>query len=213
MYQISRRGFVVGATGAGLTGAMKSSARADGGLSEISLKEALDRRRSTRIYADAQLDEASLRSLLWSAVGVNRPESGGRTAPSWHTSYGTDIYIADHGGVRKFDPVAGSLAAVIQDDIRGKASPQPFVATAPTVLLYVADLARMYQAPREEQVQAAHVDAGIIAQNVYLFCAAAGLGTCLVGGADKPGLAAILKLPPTQLITFVQPVGHPKQAT
>lgn len=213
MYKISRRGFIVGATGAGLTGAMKSSARAVGGSSEMSLKEALERRRSTRIYADAQLDEATLKSLLWSAVGVNRPDSGGRTAPSWHTSYGTDIYVADHGGVRKFDPVAGSLAAVIPDDIRGKASPQPFVAIAPTLLLYVADLARMYQAPREEQVQAAHVDAGIIAQNVYLFCAAAGLGTCLVGGADKPGLAAILKLPQMQLITFVQPVGHPKEAT
>ena len=84
--------------------------------------------------------------------------------------------------------------------------------TAPVVLIYVADRARMYKASDEEQIQAAHVDAAIVAQNVYLYCASAGLGCCLVGGADKSGLAQILKLPETQIVTFVQPVGYPKSA-
>jgi nitroreductase len=213
MHQISRREFVVGVAGAGLSGATTSLAWAGDPFSEMSLKEALERRRSTRLFAENPVDESTLKSLLWSAMGINRPESGGRTAPSWHSSYGTDVYVADRGGIRRFNPVDGSLAGVASQDIRGKASPQPFVATAPTVLVYVADLERMYKAAREEQIQAVHVDAAIIAQNVYLFCAAAGLGTCLVGGADRPGLASILKLPETQFVTFVQPVGHPKQAT
>lgn len=208
MPQIDRRGFVLGAAGAGLVAA---TAHANDDASGASLREALERRRSTRTYAETPVEEAMLSSMLWSAMGVNRPDSGGRTAPSWHTSYGTDVYVADHGGIRRFDPAAMSLADMGAEDIRSKASPQPFVATAPIVLIYVADLERMYDAPHDEQVQAAHVDAAIVAQNVYLFCASVGLGTCLVGGADKPGLATILKLPETQFVTFVQPVGHPKE--
>ncbi len=207
MSGLSRRGFVVAGLGAGLLAGATTAAGAGG--PGTTLREALERRRSTRSYAQTEIDDATLHALLWSAIGVNRTESGGRTAPSWRTSYGIDVCVADRGGVRRYDPASASLGSVLADDVRGRASPQPFVATAPAVLVYVADLARMYAAPREEQVQAAHVDAGIIAQNVYLFCASAGLGTCLVGGADRQGLAALLKLPDTQFVTFVQPVGHP----
>jgi len=190
MPQLSRRSFVTIATGGGLLAAGSRPAAAN--ITDTSLKEALEKRRSTRLYSDAPIAEEQLAELLWSACGVNRPESGGRTAPSWRGSYGIDILVASAEGVRRFDPVAGLLSPVMPDDIRGKASSQPFVATAPAVLIYVADLDRIAQAPPEERIQVAHVDAGIIAQNVYLYCAATGLGTCLVGGADKPGLATVL---------------------
>ncbi|MEX0957168.1 MAG: nitroreductase family protein [Rhizobiaceae bacterium] len=173
------------------------------------LLEALALRRSTRLYSENTVDEEMLSTLLWAAYGVNRPASGGRTAPSWRTSYGTDIYVADANGVRRYDPAAHSMETVLGEDIRTSASPQPFVVTAPVVLIYVADLARMNEAPREEQLPMAHVDAAMAAQNVYLYCASVGLGTCLVGGADKAGLTKLLNLPDTQIVTFVQPVGHP----
>jgi nitroreductase len=188
------------------TGALPEPATTGG----KSLLEALALRRSTRLYTEEAIDEETLSTLLWTGYGINRPASGGRTAPSWRTSYGTDIYIADANGVRRFDPASQSTERVLDDDIRKSTSPQPFVATAPTVLIYVADLARMHEAPREEQVPMAHVDAAIVAQNIYLYCASVGLGTCLVGGADKAGLAKLLNLPETQIVTFVQPVGHPK---
>lgn len=217
MSNTTRRTFLAlsSAAGALLSGGVEASNSAVSAKEEgagMSLVEALSRRRSTRMFADTAVQEEALSMLLWCAVGVNRPESGGRTAPSWRTSYGTDIYVADATGIRKFDPLKQTSTRVAGEDIRAKASPQPFVATAPTVLVYVADLSRMYEAPQEEQVQAAHVDAGIIAQNVYLYCASAGLGTCLVGGVDKAGLAKLMNLPETQIVTFVQPVGYPKQA-
>ncbi|WP_159589684.1 nitroreductase family protein [Chelativorans xinjiangense] len=183
------------------------TARKSGGMG---LLDALSERRSTRLYSDRTIDDDILSTLLWCAFGVNRPESGYRTAPSWRSSMETDIYVADAGGVRKFDPVTQSAKSVLAQDIRGKASPQPFIGTAPTVLVYVADRFRMYEASEEEQIQSAHVDAAIIAQNVYLYCASVGLGTCLVGGADKSGLAQILDLPESQIVTFVQPVGYPQ---
>ena len=176
----------------------------------MSLLEALSLRRSIRLYSDKPLEEEKLSTLLWCGFGINRPDSGGHTAPSWHGSVETDIYVADANGVRKFDPATQATSAVLTEDIRKNTSPEPFVAIAPIVLIYVADRARMYKASDEEQIQAAHVDAAIVAQNIYLYCASAGLGTCLVGGADKAGLARILKLPETQIVTFVQPVGYPK---
>lgn len=173
------------------------------------LLEALALRQSTRLYSDQAIDEETLSTLLWAGYGVNRPASGGRTAPSWRTSYGTDVYIADADGVRRYDPATQSTESVFGEDIRKNASPQPFVGTAPVVLIYVADLARMKEAPRDDQVSMSHVDAAMVAQNIYLYCASIGLGTCLVGGADKAGLAKLLSLPETQFVTFVQPVGHP----
>ncbi|NML18210.1 hypothetical protein HHL10_24895 [Azohydromonas sp. G-1-1-14] len=55
----------------------------------------------------------------------------------------------------------------------------------------------------------AGADAGFIAQNVYLYCAAAGLGTVVRGLVDRRTLAARLGLGPTQRITLAQTVGLP----
>lgn len=218
MRSLTRRFFLSAAAFAVAFAGRAGFARAETGLPEVqktggmSLLEALSLRRSIRLYTDKPIEEEKLSTLLWCAFGINRPDSGGHTAPSWHTSMETDIYIADVAGVRKFDPATQAADQVLAEDIRKKASPQPFVGSAPTVLIYVADRARMYKASDAEQIQSAHVDAAIVAQNVYLYCASAGLGTCLVGGADPKGLAELLKLPETQIVTFVQPVGYPKTA-
>jgi nitroreductase len=199
----------VGRAGSASAAASLPEAAKTGGLP---LLEALSLRRSIRLYSEQPVEEEKLSTLLWCAFGINRPDSGGHTAPSWHGSVETDIYVADAQGVRKFDPAAQAAEIVLSEDIRGKASPQPFVGTAPAVLIYVADRGRMAKASDEDQIQAAHVDAAIVSQNVYLYCASVGLGTCLVGGADKKGLAEILKLPDTEIVTFVQPVGYPKSS-
>jgi nitroreductase len=67
----------------------------------------------------------------------------------------------------------------------------------------------MAEAGAEEKRMYAHVDTAMVGQNVYLFCAANGLGTCLVGGADRAAITEALGLDPTKLVTFVQPVGRP----
>ena len=53
--------------------------RRSGGMA---LSQALQRRESKREFDPAALDEQVLSDLLWSAAGINRPEVGGRTAPS-----------------------------------------------------------------------------------------------------------------------------------
>jgi nitroreductase len=184
----------------------------------VSLRDALAKRESIRTYSDRPLQDEQLLALLWAANGVNRPDVDGRTAPSWRTAKDTEIYVARASGVDRFDAVENRLTNVSTDDIRSKLSPQPFVATAPVVLIYVTELARILKAAgldesaldavTEDHRIAAHVNAAVISQNVYLFCAAEGIGTCLVGGADRAAAAAALTLSAGQLVTYVQPVGH-----
>jgi nitroreductase len=68
----------------------------------------------------------------------------------------------------------------------------------------------MYKAAPDEQVRYAYVDSAIIAQNIYLFCAANGLGTCLVGGVNAKETIAALAFKDNMLLTYVQPIGYPK---
>jgi nitroreductase len=53
------------------------------------------------------------------------------------------------------------------------------------------------------------MDAGIVSQNVSLFCASAGLATVARAGVEAE-IAKILKLKPTQKIMLNHPVGYPK---
>jgi len=197
----------------------QSSPAAVEGFGALSVREALAKRESIRTYSDSPVEDPQLLALLWAANGVNRADVDGRTAPSWRTAKDTEIYVARASGVDHFNAADNSLTNVSGEDIRGALSPQPFVAAAPVVLIYVTELARILKAARLEETAldavtedhriAAHVNAAVISQNVYLFCAAEGLGTCLVGGADRAAAAAALNLSAGQLVTYVQPVGHP----
>jgi nitroreductase len=52
-------------------------------------------------------------------------------------------------------------------------------------------------------------DTGFISQNVYLFCASAGLATVVRGWFDQKRLAEAMGLPERMQIILCQTVGHP----
>jgi nitroreductase len=172
--------------------------------------EALAARHSTRAFSERTLSEQTLSDLLWAAFGINRPQTGDRTAPSWRHSLETDVYVATAQAVWRYHPKENELRRAQEGDIRPRTSSLLFVRRAPVVLIYVADRARMAKAPAEEQVLYAHVDSAIVAQNVYLFAASARLGTVILGSVDRAALAKALGLPLDQIVTFTQPVGYPQ---
>jgi SagB-type dehydrogenase family enzyme len=173
------------------------------------LLEALAQRRSAREFSPRELPPAVLSNLLWAAFGVNRPETGGRTAPSAHDWEEIDVYVATARGLYVYDATAHALRKRLEQDIRARTGLQDFVAEAPVNLVYVADLSRMAQASAEEKAQYAGPDAGFIAQNVYLFCASEGLATVVRGMVDRPALARVMGLAPQQRIILAQSVGYP----
>ena len=174
------------------------------------LREALAARRSTREFGPDALPPQVLGDLLWAAFGVNRPDSGRRTAPSAKNWQEIDVYVATEAGVYLYDAGAHALRPVLVGDRRADTGGQPFVATAPVNLVYVADDARTGQSTPEERALYGAADAAFVAQNVYLFCAAEGLGCVVRGWVDREALAAAWGLRPQQRVILAQTVGYPK---
>lgn len=200
---------------AGVLNESRTSARAPLALpppqsdAGMSLVGALKQRRSTREYSEQPLPLSILSDLLWAAFGVNRP-NGDRTAPYWRHVMVIDIYIAAADGVWLYEPKSHTLQPHLSQDIRAATGLQDFVATAPVNLVYVAHGERMKDISPADRRLYASVDTGFIGQNVYLFCAATGLGSVFRGAVDYPILAKTMKLPDGQFVTFAQTVGYPR---
>lgn len=171
------------------------------------LMETLMQRVSTREFSDCRFTEQTLADLLWAAAGINRPDTGRRTAPSTRNWQETDIYVALEAGLYLFAPVQNALEPVLDEDVRGATGRQFFVKDAAVNLIYVADYSRMSDVTEEEKDFYSAVDTGIIAQNVYLFCASEDLRTVLRGNLDKRALSKKMNLRPEQRIILAQSVG------
>lgn len=175
------------------------------------LLQALRERRTIREFETNDLPLQLLSNLLWAGFGVNRPETGDRTAPSAMNAQEIDIYVAMAAGLYRYNPIANRLDHCPGGDIRGKTSGQDFALKAPVTLLYVADYDRMTKAKPEQKEFYSGVDTGYISQNIYLFCASEHLGT-VVHDLDRVRLASAMKLRQQQKIVLAQAVGFPKKA-
>ena len=175
------------------------------------LMQVLKDRSSSRSFSSEKLPPQILSNLLWAAFGVNRSDTGGRTAPSAKNSQDIDIYVAMADGLYLYDARAQALNPVLTEDVRALTGRQPFVKDAPMNLIYVADLARLTGSSQEEKNLYSAADAGFVSENVYLFCASEGLGTVVRGSIDRQALAKVMKLRPDQKIILAQTVGYPKK--
>jgi nitroreductase len=182
-----------------------------GGNQVLPLMEALRRRCSTRAFSSEPLPEDTLSTLLWAAAGINRPGTDGRTAPSAHAWQEIDVYAALPRGLYCYDALGHALTLVVATDIRPVTGVQDFVANAAIDLVYVADFSRMTDANEEDRKFYSATDAAVIAENVYLFCAATGLATVLRGLIDRKALASAMQLGPQQRVILAQTVGFPSE--
>jgi len=182
--------------------------RTDGGKP---LMQALKERKSTRAFSSEPLPMQVLGDMLWAACGVNRPETGHRTAPTARNWQEIDVYVAVEQGLYLYDAKTHTLQPVLAKDIRAETGPQPFVKDAPVNLIFVADLAKMGNASEKDKEFYAATDTGYISQNVYLYCASEGLATVVRGMVNRAALAETMKLRPDQKIILAQTVGYPKR--
>jgi SagB-type dehydrogenase family enzyme len=174
------------------------------------LMQCLAERQSIRAYEPKPLSDQVLSNLLWAAWGINRPDSGKHTAPSASNRQEIEVYVTTERGVYLYEAKGHTLQPVMEGDLRADTGSQAYVAEAPINLVYVADTARM-RMPKQEYVSFyAAADTGFIAQNVYLFCASEGLGSCVRGLVDREALAKKLGLRPEQQVVLAHSVGYPK---
>jgi SagB-type dehydrogenase family enzyme len=173
------------------------------------LMTALSKRQSSRSFSKKAIPDKVLSNLLWAASGINRQESGKRTAPSAVNKQEVDIYVALEEGLYLFNAKTHSLSLAVAKDLRPLTGRQGFVQSAPLNLIYVADLSRTAGESREDKILYAAADTGFIGQNVYLFCASEGLATIIRAFIDKETLGKAMNLKSSQMIILSQTVVYP----
>ena len=123
--------------------------------SSKSLAQALKDRKTSREYSGDKLPEQTLSNLLWAAWGINRPDSGKRTAPSAVNWQETDLYVSTTQGMYLYDPKGNALIPVVPGDIRALTYTQvDRFKDAPLNLVYVADFQKMGDRKEEEKMVA-----------------------------------------------------------
>lgn len=173
------------------------------------LMRALSRRRSERAFRKTPLPPQILSNLLWAAFGMNRPGTGDRTAPSALNAQEIDIYAALAGGLYIYSAKTHALKLVAEVDARRVTGYQDFVDEAPLDLIYVWDHAHVPLSAGGQQGVYAAVCTGAITQNVYLYCASAGLATVARAFFDHQALASALRLGRDEEVLLTQTVGYP----
>jgi nitroreductase len=176
------------------------------------VSEALKNRKSTNAFLTKPLPKEMLLDLLWAAWGINRPDSGKRTAPSAMNTQEIDLYVLLADGAYVYDAKQNQLTLVSDQDLRAQIGATRFK-DAPVQLVFVADYAKYKAGTLSQQELWSAAQTGFIGQNVYLYCATEGLGAHFYTVMNGTALKDSLKLRADQAILFGQAVGYPDEAS
>ncbi|HAR36045.1 MAG TPA: nitroreductase [Acidobacteria bacterium] len=200
--------------------------------SQFSVEKALKTRQSVREYRDAPLTLAEVSQVLWAAQGFTRErkeppsrwnpkyewQGGLRTAPSAGALYPMEIYLLAGkvdglpGGLYQYLPKQHALKKVTDADKRKElcqaALNQPQVEKAPAVIVMAAVYERTSYKYGERAERYVHMEAGSIAENIYLQATALDLGTVLIGAFSDPEVKKVLALPADEFPLVIMPLGQ-----
>ncbi len=164
-------------------------------------------RTSLRHYAETPLTLEALSFLLWSTQGVKEVLDGGatlRTVPSAGARHAFETWVlanrvdALDAGLYRYAALGHGLVPTGAEDAAARITAacygQTFLQTAAAVFVWVALPYRMTWRYEERGYRYLHLDAGHVAQNLYLAAEALGGGVCAVAAFDDDELNGILGL-------------------
>lgn len=152
--------------------------------------QAFKNRKSTKECSDKELSLQDLSDLLWAANGINRPESGKRTAPSAMNKQDVKVYVCMKEGSYLYNHKTNTLNLMTTGDARP--------VDAPVVLVLVTDSNDTWAA----------LDAGIVSQNISIFCAGVNLANYPRASMNTNKLKKVLKLSDNQTPMLCHPIGY-----
>jgi hypothetical protein len=190
--------------------------------------EALAVKASAREFSEKELSLQDLSDLLWATDGINRPSENKSTASSAMNAHDIRIYVFMKQGAYLYDAPKHELLPVLAGDFRSQImmarpprpaaaapaappQPPPPPSIPPVQIILVSDGERFTRGDPERKFEWGALDAGIVSQNISLFCAATGLKTRPKASMDKARIRELLKLADTQTIFLNHPVGYAKQ--
>ena len=171
--------------------------------------ETLWNRASGTEFSDRMLSAQDLSNLLFAAIGVNR-DNGKLTSPTASNHQEIRLFVFTAEGVCEYLNAENNLHPVVKGDHRDLiAGRQDWVKTAPVILLLVADENKFGRSDERSKLVMG-VDAGIVSENINLFCAGTGLVTRPRMSMDVQAIKALLSLDETQTPLLNNPVGYSK---
>ncbi|MFO8053566.1 MAG: SagB/ThcOx family dehydrogenase [Bacteroidales bacterium] len=184
----------------------------------ISVEKAIAQRRSVRIFTEDPVSASALSQLLWSAQGITDKESGKRAAPSAGLTLPMEVYVAVgsdvdalQAGIYHYKPGEHELRQHKSGDLRAALSEaalgQTCVKQAPLSIVLAAVYERTTDRYSDHGRRYVHMEAGHIAQNLYLQCESLDLSTVVVGAFSEEQVQEILDLPDDQEPLYIVPVG------
>ncbi len=188
---------------------------------EVSLEDAINRRRSHRRYAPAPLTLAELSWLLWATQGV---QSAGTTAtfrpvPSAGARHAFETYLCAlrveglEPGIYRYLSLDQALVCErtvehLAPRLAQATLGQRWVANAAAVFAWTTLPARMEWRYDLAAHRVIALDAGHVAQNLYLACEGAGAGTCAIAAYDQRAMDELLGVDGEDEFTlYLAPVG------
>jgi len=181
---------------------------------DVSVEEALARRRSIRSFSEEKLTTEEISQLLWAAQGITQRGTGFSTAPSAGALYPLEVYLVTEDGLFHYMSQGHRLERLEDSDLRnelaGAALGQRAVREAAVDFVVTAVYSRTTRkyGPRGERY--VHIEVGHLGQNIHLQAVALGLGSLSVGAFSDEQVRRVLSLPKEEVPLYIIPVGHPK---
>jgi SagB-type dehydrogenase family enzyme len=189
------------------------------GFRGLNVEEALDTRRSVRVYADRPLSPEALSRLLWAAQGITEQRLGFRAAPSAGALYPLELYPVVNNvselasGIYHYAVQEHALEYLERGDFRGRVMRaglyQEFLGRANVCFILSALFQRTRWKYRERAYRYVLLEAGHVGQNLYLAATSMGLGACAVGAFLDTQLNDLLGLDGTsEGVLYLVSVGE-----
>ncbi len=191
---------------------------------EMSLQEALEKRRSSRDFSGEPIAEEMVAALLWAANGINR-KNFKRTTPSALNWQDVSVYVVQANGIWKYLPKRHALLFIEGKDQREHFGEiKTWMKLASQHLVFVSDarktetfttklLDKTFKVDFSEgelNERARAINVGVKVQAVYLAAVAMGLGCTCRLLVDDQKARELMKLAPDEKIMAICSVGeHP----
>ena len=191
------------------------------------LAEVMHQRKSVRDFQRRALDLQSLSALLNTAYGIKghiqayrQKRFPTRLLPSSGGLQPVEVYVVINEvdgaspGLYHFNPERQSLQQVdiglMRRSLVKACAFQDWIGEAPIVLALTCDLDKLIWKYRRRAYKMAHIDVGIVAQNLHLTAQAMGLGSCMLAGFSEDALHRMLNVDgEREFVALMLAVGHP----
>lgn len=178
----------------------------------VPVMQAFENKKPISTFESKTISIQDLSDLLWAANGINRTETSKITMPTVQNSHDIDIYVALEEAVYLYDAFSNSLSLITEGDHRDASGKKTDESLPPCTLYLVCDASK--HRPGNDSSHASDmnkVNAGVVSQNISLFCAGTGLGTKPGMGMNKTKLRKVLKLTDSQDLVLNHRIGYPVQ--